>query len=499
MAYFPTLAGYNSAKTGMMAMQLGLQIINNNISNANTPGYSRQRIDLQSQAPLGYSYIGLGKLGQVGQGLTVDGITRAHNQFLDDQVNRQQASLGYNSILSDTLKQVEAMLGEPAGSGITGAMQTFFEAAAALSRSPESLPLRHGFIQASQAFLRTTQDTAQQLQSLRTNLVGDPSVSGSVDDSAAALSVSSINSQLSQIANLNQQIVVINSSGGSANDLLDQRDQLLTTLSKQLNITVDYRDNGQVDIRLGTTRLLQGGVVNDTLEAIANTGPTQNDQPAIIRLATATTDITADITGGELGGILKMGGNGSDLSTPRSVLEKISTLFDTVATQMNALQAGGLKLDGTAPSVGTEDAFFDLSAGSNLAIFRYQFNSYFETHPESIAAATGPTFAGVGDGRNALAMAQLESTTLAGLGNKTPADFYNEAIATLGVDSHTSQENWESGTLITQQLEQQRQSYQGVNVEEEMVELVKFQRAFEASARSFQALDDALRSMMQII
>lgn len=497
----PGFFGYYNAYRGLLVNQAGLQVVNNNITNSNTPGYSKQSVDISNGDAYPPASIGnVSRYGQIGEGPKMTGISRSHDNYIDTQIRNNQSALGYQSQLQNILGQIENTLNEPSNSGLSAAMQTFFDAAQAMSNNPDNLATRASFMTASQGMLQSFQNVENQLQTLRTNLVGNANVTGSFQTSQAYNTVASINDKLSQLADVQDKIIAVNASGGQPNNLLDTRDQILENLSKQLNITVvPHNENNLVDVKIGNTFLVRGNGVKETLSAVENDGSgafTTDDVPTVINLTNAGTTINTTITGGSLGGILKMGSNDTGITTLRGMMVNLDTLFGQIATQVNTLQAGGLDYNGNAP-VSPDDAIFSLNAGTGLDVFNYTINQNLVTDPKLLAAADGAgAFAGVGDGRNAQAIATLQNTALAGLGSMTVSEFLNTQVSRLGLDSNSATNNVNSFTDVYQQLDQRRQSVQGVNIEEEMLDLLRFQRGFEAASKSLITLDKAMDTII---
>jgi flagellar hook-associated protein 1 len=198
---------------------------------------------------------------------------------------------------------------------------------------------------------------------------------------------------------------------------------------------------------------------------------------------------------------LQAGGNASGSVSIRQVLQQVNTLFDTLATQINTLQTTGRDLNG---ALATGNPVFNLSAGTSLPVFRYSINNALITNPRLVAAAqndgtTATGFAGVSDGRNAIAIAQIKQQSLAALGNTQPLDYWNQAVATTGsaVSQASAQGEFQQGVLDS--LEAQRSQFSGVNIDEEMIDLIRYQRAFEASAKVLSAYDDMMKSILNML
>ena len=496
----PTFLGFNVAQRGMAAAQYALNVISNNISNANTEGYSRQRAALSETASYGPILLENGVGAYAGQGVSIDSIQRAHDNYIDGQVRDMTSQNNYASTNANTLQQVEALLGEPSGKGISTALNSFFQAANTLSSNPEDTGARASYIQTANNLLSTIQNIAGKIKSIRTGIVGDPEVAGSAAASLTGATVTDINSKLKNIADLNDQIAKLTNANMQPNDLLDKRDLLLGQLSQSLDIKVTYMNNNNLKIEVGGNTLVTGNRVTNTLNVVNNTGSDKYDNPALIQLSSNNATINSDISGGKLASYLKMGGNDGSTTTPRSLLTQMDTFFNQLATSVNALQASGYKLDGTKPTTGTDDTIFKLNAGTDLNIFNYKINPTVLSDPNRIAAADGSgSFQGVGDGSNILAVANMQTTKFAGLGNLTLQDYFNSSVSVLGVSAKSAQDSADHTASIQSQLTQQQQSVQGVNIQEEMVNMMQYQRAFEASSRTIKVLDEVLQSVMAIM
>lgn len=514
----PSFLGYFTSHRSMITSQMALNTVNHNIANANTPGYSRQRVDLETMSPyMRPSLQDFEGAGQMGQGVIATGISRSHESFLDAQVRTQQSLLGYNQAVRDALQQAEGIFGEPSENDISKSMKNFFDAAQAVSVHPDDMAARSNFLQESQNLLEVFQQKAQQLQDLRTNLVGDASSPATIAVSQVAMAVDDMNAKMQQVADLNGQILTIKASGASPNDLLDRRDVLLEELSKSFNVSVEYRTDEQVNLKLGNTVLVRGSVVLDTFNVTVNptippsaAPPDYDQEPSWVELASAPgASINSSITGGKLGGLLVVGSNVATETTIRGLLEGLDTLFTEVATNINSLQDGvaGSMIDPALP-VGRDyygnipaapnDSVFVLGVGAGLDIFNYGINANLVADPKLLAASldNGGAFSGVGDGRNALEMAKFVNEAVAGLGNVTVNDYFNNMVSQMGVSTRSTTDRADNLKTLVDQLDQRRQAYQGVNMEEEMIDMLRYQRGFEATAKVLNTIDHVMDTII---
>lgn len=505
----PGFFGLFNAHRGLIAAQVALNTIGHNISNANTPGYSRQRVDL-SQAP---SYAlptnFQDTANQLGQGPAILQITRSKDVYLDGQFRLANAKLGMNSDGRDVLGQVEGIISEPTPDSLNNTLQTFFDAAQEMSLHPESTATRTSFVQQALDMVSIFQLQANQMADLRKNLVGDTADPSSFATSQLAVNVASINSKLSAITDLNNSIVSLKSTGAEPNDLMDQRDKILDDLSTLVDISVKNYDNGQIDLIMGGVTMIQGGRQIESLEVLQNPGPAPlpDDMPSLVRTVTGQVVLNdgagQEITSGKLKGIINMGGNDPSLTTVRSILGKLDTLLNEVVTQVNALQVAGRDKNGNLnpPAIFQQNAA--LNPGQTLNIFHWEVNASVVTDTSLIAAAIDdPTatggFAGVGDGRNATALAQLRDQTFAALGTNF-TDYLTGSISKLSVDSSTFQNASKIQQNLTQAIELQRQAISGVNVDEETIDLLRYQRAFEATSKTIKTLDEIFQTIINMI
>lgn len=224
---------FNIAKRGMGVQQRAIDVTSHNISNAKTPGYSRQRAKIETTRPQS-----INGAGQVGTGAQVAAIERVRDNFLDYQVRAETSTLGKYDVRSNFLYEVETIFNEPSETGISSLMGKFFDSFQELSKQPNSSNARTVVAQQSAALADALNHTYTQLEKLQTN----------AQDLIRA-GVTEVNSILDQVDRLNQEIINVKVSGNTPNDLLDKRDLLLDELSYKFNFVVDKREFDGVDIR----------------------------------------------------------------------------------------------------------------------------------------------------------------------------------------------------------------------------------------------------------
>ncbi len=493
------------AYNGLMASQVGLDVVNHNISNANTEGYSRQRVTFQasdafSNPSMGQTLAG----GQIGMGVELQGVTRIHNTFFDGQIRNQTNVLNYHDEYADAMTQLEDILGATTGQSINDDVQAFFDSMHELSINPESIVARNAVLQQGEQMITQFQTKGQLIADLQASLVGDPNVAGSEQSSKLATMVAEINNQLAELAALNGEIITITASDGVPNDLYDKRDLLLENLSEFLDFDTSFKANGVVDVTIAGQAMVRGRQLSDTLSVVANPGPAPDPdfEPSLVRTTSGAFDITNNaapntVTSGKLKAIIDVAGGNTTEVTLRGALENLDLMLRTIATDINGLQTTGRDLNGNVP---TDNIFLPAAPGAGLELFNYEVNSVLLANPDRIATAAGPpaAYLGPGDGSNALSMAQLNTSTPAALGGSSYVDYFNTMSSNLGVNNNSHKSRVENSGNILNNLDQSRQRVSGVNMEEEMVNLIQFQRTFEASSRVIQTVNEILQTVINL-
>ncbi|HKK14254.1 MAG TPA: flagellar hook-associated protein FlgK, partial [Gammaproteobacteria bacterium] len=223
------------ATGGLLAFKRALSTTGHNITNVNTDGYSRQRVELATQTPQ------LSGAGFIGSGVKVTGVTRAYDQFVTDQVRNSNASASGLNVYHQMASQLSNVLGD-SSTGLSAGLNSFFNAVQGVANDPTSVPARQVLLGEGQSLVNRFHTLNKQLSDQRTSVNGQ--LKNAVND---------INSLAGSIASLNQSIVnETGKSGGQLpNDLLDQRDQLLKELSSKVAVSTVTQDDGSVNVSIG--------------------------------------------------------------------------------------------------------------------------------------------------------------------------------------------------------------------------------------------------------
>lgn len=442
------------ARSALLTHKRAMEITANNVANAQTPGYSRQRLELKQQGAVWTAD------GLLGRGVTSGAVTRARDQFYDASFRRENGLFSQSSTLRDGLRQIEDAIGEPSSVGLSAAMDRLFHSFSDLSNDPASPAARDLVVRAGDQF-------ATQMNQLDTRVL----TAGSDAQARLDAEVKQANELLRQIANLNRDILAAGGSG--AVDLQDQRDVAIDALSQMMTVRVVKHDDGTVTV-MGEDANLVDRVIPTQLSM---TGAS----PALGIVDSGGVSLAR--IGGSMGGALEIINKVvPDLRT------QLDALAENIVTEMNAIHRNGFTATGA-----TYTDFFD---ASQLTAGSMQLASPIRLSSNNVAA--GGT-ARPGDGSIALQLAQLGSAGIGGLGGRTFRDYYSGVAAGVGLAVDGASRDADVQQALMDQADQQRNAVSGVSVDEEMVNLISQQQAFGAAAKIVTIADDMMKTILQTI
>ncbi|MGA8034270.1 MAG: flagellar hook-associated protein FlgK, partial [Casimicrobiaceae bacterium] len=316
---------YGIGLSGLAAAQAGLLTASHNISNANTPGYSRQVVVLGTNIP---QFTGG---GFIGTGVDVTTVRRAYDDFLGAQATRAQSGASQLDSYSAELSKLDNLFGDPT-TGLSPALGDFFSAVNAVTQHPADIASRQSMLSAAQGLVARFAQQNDQLNELRTT-----------DNGEITSAVSAINGYAAQIAELNRKIA--DASGGGAqppNDLLDQRDQLVTELNKEVGATTVVQSDGSYNVFLSNGQGLVVGQTAGTLVARPNPDDPQNLEVGLKTGASVLRFTSQTLSGGSLGGLLAF--RDGPLVQAQQALGRIAVALGTTFNDQHRL---GLDLAGS--------------------------------------------------------------------------------------------------------------------------------------------------------
>ena len=455
----------NMAGNALLTHQLAINIAGNNIANVNTPGYSRQRLILATGQPQ------VSALGLIGHGVEAVQVERAYDRFVGVQINNESQSLGRWQAQQQVLEGVEIIFDESDGFGLSQAISDYFNAWQALSMDPEGEAQRQMVISKGEVLANTFKQKYSAVQSTQRGI--DADIKGAVG---------SINQLTAQIADLNRKIIDTETTGKPANEYRDQRDLALKELSSLIEISSFEDHNGAVKVSLPGGRTLVDGVTNRDLATRVNPASGLLDV-MWVSPDSSTVDITGSISGGKVGGWLEV----RDV-TLEDYLTRLDDLADAIIQEVNTAHSAGFGLDDS-----TGNDFFTGSDASDIEVNIDLINDL------NLIAASG-TLAGVpGNGDNAVDIANLQHKAVLSGNTATFAEFYGSLVSDVGNELLAVNAYHQHQSDMVNQLESYRESISGVSLDEEMVNLVKFQSAYDASAKLITTADELIQTVLSIV
>ncbi|MFT8726281.1 flagellar hook-associated protein FlgK [Liquorilactobacillus nagelii] len=494
----------NVGNSGMSANQVAMETSGNNIANANTPGYSRQQVSMTEQ-PAFYEP----GIGSVGTGVDVTGIHRVVDDFVRTQARDANSKYQYYQEKSDKLGQLQDILNEPSSNGIVKQLSTLTTAWNTLADDPELGTAKSSVVEDASSFADTVKEMAGNISDLGDNIT-----------STLAKNALDFNSDVKQLQTLNQQIYNLTSVGQTPNDLLDQRDATLKNLSTIADVTTSVDNYGRVSLKLGDQTILNGDTRNtlsvvtanvDGTATIAKDGDTVDGQqqvssnyPANTILLTQTGDddqvnySQVTIDSGTVGGLETAAGE----VTQR--LQELNNFATTIAKTINMVYTNGQS---------STSGFFEIGNDASSYASKMTVNAALAADPDKLTAgASGAS----GDNSVATAIVNLSTqkfdypvtdsqlnsynkTTMAfetSASGKTYSDAFNNIVTKNAISKQQADNLATAQNSVLSQLNNQDQTVSGVSVNEEITNVIAYQRGFEANARVISVISDMLDTLI---
>jgi len=539
--------GFNIARSGLSVSQRALNVTAHNIANANTPGFTRQRLETESSRPDQLP----SSQGTLGTGVDSLPVIQIRDEFLDLKVRDETTTKGEWGIREDVTYMLERIMNEPSDSGITSVIDDYFSAMQELSKTPENLTTRALVRQRGISFSENLRFTSNSLREYQTQL-----------DFELKTTITQINGYAEQISSLNKGIYSSELDGSSANDLRDKRNLILDKLSELVDINYYEDSEDRSYVNIGGHGLVSH-VNYDELTTTLRTDKVNPEDAKDLSDVVWEDGGTIRISGGKIRGLLDMrDGTSEEVKGLPYYMDKFNEFADVMVNEINQLHMTGYDLDGEAgnyfftinnmssadyesylineglnegPALDvTAEVLTGVSSSNtkedNNELIRENIRTILANNPsyanksikyistdqyilvdrvstseltissdidldlDNIAAASAEE--GIpGNGLNALEMAEIRNVS--GLYEWGSADeFIKSLISNLGVDGQEAQRMVGNQDLLLNQIDQERQSVMGVSLDEEMAEMIKFQHTYNANARMITTIDEQLDTII---
>ncbi len=465
-----TFSGLNTAFTGLNAARQGLDVVGQNIANSGTKGYTRQRVTTAAAGSLTQISPLVLSRAQVGQGVTVDGIARLGDVILDGRVRSSAATSGNLAVRSNALSSVEASLNEPSTTGISAQLNAFWSAWGDVSNRP-------GDEAPAGVLLQKATQLAGQIAT------GYSAVDSTWTDVRTKLDgmVAELNDAGTRVAALNGAIRDTLATGGSVNEMLDQRSALTSSIAALTGGTVRTLPDGTAEVLVGGNALVSGDVFRSVTVTGSNSLAGASGSPVTLEWTNRPGQSVA-VESGEIAGSIAMLAAANGTGTGGAIAEAAAgyNAFATaLANTVNAAHQAG-----ATPSGATGLDFFAISATGPAALGL----SVVPTGAAQIASGTPG--AGGNNGSNAEAISQLGSAP------NSPDSVWSAFVTKIGTTSKTALQQATLADSVTAAATAAQLANSSVDLDEENVNMLTFQKAYQGAARVMTAVDEMLDTLI---
>ena len=463
----------NAGKTSLAVNQKSIEIIGNNISNVNTPGYSRQSAVLTPYPSMNFGGF------FIGQGVTVSDVRRDFDTFVTNQLQHKSIEFGLQSGQANPLAELERIF-NITDQNLATEVDRFFDSWQELSANPSGMVERDIVIQRGELLAKNFYTITNDLNTVQQN----------INDSLVS-KVDGVNSKIKEIAELNTRIFNIEILGQTANSARDRRDVLAKELASSLGAQTYTDSKGMMAMQLPGGLPLVQGTEAMTIEAVQN----GQDLSLVLRTGGVTRNIGLNNLGGEFYGLVNI----RDTVIP-GLGNNLDRLAYEITQAVNTAHAAGAGLDGISgrdfftpnpASPPPADPWKDAARNMKVAL----------TDSRHVAAAQAPippaTTVAPGDNRNALTIAGLSKSVLIN-GSDSFNAFYGKMTATVGIMASQNLLSLGGAEDALVQMQNMRDGLAGVSLDEEMISLIQFQRGFESSAKFLSTIDEMMASLINL-
>jgi len=451
-----------TARDALTAQSYGLNVTGQNITNVNTPGYVKRDPLIETRA------LGTATTGSV----TVAGLSRATDVYIERRELSARGSASAATEHDNQLASVEALFNDLGGTGMGSALNNLFASFSGLATNPNDPTARNAVLSAAGAFADRSNAIAGSLSDTKNDLLKQ-----------AQATTEQINQKAASIAQLNQRIVAAQAQGEDAADLKDQRNNLLLGLSELVDVRTIPDDKGSIIVQASGTSIVDGTDTRALSVDLAADGSLRINAD---NGSGGSTEVTQFLTGGKLAGIKET--RDVDLFEVANRLDKL--VFD-VGNAVNTQHAAGFGQDGVSGR-----NLFDVGPTLTDAARTIRLGAAVAGNPAAVAAA-GDAASVPGGSDNAVALANVFDTALPD--GRTAAETYGDIVGDIGQRKSAVAQAVETQNAIKDQVQTMRESMSGVSLDEEMVSLTKYQRAYEAAGKVLSTVDQLMQTLLNDI
>lgn len=458
-------------RRAMALNQSAIQTTSHNITNKSTDGFSRQKVDFQTNPSVGEGRY------QIGTGVRMANITRVNNPWIEKQLEGENSNFSRLDQKNQALLRLEATMNEQNVKGMNNAISSFFNSFRELANTPESAVARTQVREAGIGLVKQFQDAHRQISEVKVDM-----------NKNIEYAISEVNALAKEVSKTNEKIQQIEINGSdTANDERDHRDMLLKKMSEKIDITyAEDAKTGMMNVTAGKSAVLVAGT---SFSQLKTTTAPNGSMMVMHELSAGGTqiDITDRFTKGKVGAALEV----RDVTT-QSMLDSLTELAYNVSNEVNRAHREGYDRQNM---VGIN--FFELVDSTQpFSVDNLSVSSDIQKDVSRIAAASKPN--APGDNTVANLIHNLQGRRLMDDGKYTYDDFYNAKVSEIGILTQRSTSELDSQRNTLEQLQNIRESISGVSLDEEAAKLIEYQKSFEASARLVTTADEMFDTILNL-
>ncbi len=515
------LSSLNMTANALSVNEKAISVVSHNVSNMNTEGYHKQRANLVTRNNAGVIGNNVNNQIRANGGVMIANVIRYNNEYLNNYYRDQ---LSHQKMLEqqlDNLGNLAGVFDDLEGKGIDAALSKFYEALNNLNEYPASSTARTNFIQTAKSLTSVLNAKSIELEQMNSQALGDGVSEEALQGSKIYTQITAFNDKLQQLADVNKALQVTQTGTLEANNLLDKRDLILNDLAEFVDFTVDEKPNGSVNLYIGDAAIVKGSKVVgefsiETAEAYEKRTGLKPNEKAVISIngEIQVDNINGILQGGTIGGLIHSGTDNQDgVANPGTVMASLNTLAQAIANIFNDLNknpnAHPIDPNNTETLLETNPGY-DIfvtggAAGEPITAGNIQINPELLTEDGcwKIACAyfddpNNFDVNAVGNAQNVAAMLGTRDQKLDDLKGMSIEDFYTNLVGKIASAGNNIQTQYDTQKDIVDSIWNQMNSENGVDLNEELVDLVKYQTAYAAAAQVFNTCNNCLDVLMSL-
>ena len=527
----------NITTNALKVNESAISVVSHNVANMNTEGYSKQRVNLETRNIAGAIGDNVEAQIRANGGVMIASVTRHNDAYLNNYYRDQLSILKEYEEKMGNIGDLANIFDDLEGKGISDALASFYDALNNLNEYPASSTARVNFIETAKTLTATLNAKSSQLDELNSKALGDGVSQEALENSKIYNRFEVFNNKLEELAECNKALAVTQTGSLEANNLLDRRDLILNEIAEFVDINIKEKPNGSVDLYIGGVSMVEGAVVTGELElrtasdycasqkppikypdewVTADGKPRENAVMSIVNKSGETptvvvSDANSIISSGALGGLLHSADLDADGMNVGVAQDKLNQITQAIADLFNTLNTreGAYHIDPNNTGVLSDNKkvnIFNVDDDGKTTAGTISVNEELLTEDGCwlLACAyfdpAGDTFdeRAVGNAQNVVEMLGTRNTAIDSLGGMSIEDAYTGLLGKIGASGSNGEALVDTQQNVVDSIYNQIVSNNSVDINEELVDLVKYQTAYSAAAQVFNTCNNCLNTLMAL-